>query len=283
MKVKSNIGASEWAKCYMGQYSDGNQTSANGDHVTSDNANGRNSSYNSTTTSHANGDLEHQPASSEPHVCESYIENRHGEELNYLHHREDFKQFVLPFKIPKKSHVTLSFVHEYLLERTDDAYAHTLSISPGERVEEFVIRLAIHENKPLKGLKLEIPTKGDVVKTLQQNEQPRSDAVAETDFYYNFNLTSEEQGMHFSQHGYTGDIKVSYDLEEGDTPFDLVAQDDFFVHFYSIPERTTMKGIPKSVLFLLDTSGEKHSVNTPGYYTHIIYLHAVRVGQIFLL
>lgn len=245
--IKSVADASDWANCFMTKLDDDNSTSfANGNDnnndIFSSHANG-NENENGTMTAHPNGH------NSVVDSCEMSGKNRDDEHLSYLHHREDFKQFVLPITIDSKSNVTLRFVYEYLLERTDNSYRHTLSISPGELVHDFRIRLNIVENRPLKNLKLNIPALGDNNNALQGQVKDTNE------FQYDTNMTFLQQSAYFGQHGYTGDFKVSYDLKAGRSSFDLVTEDEFFVHFYDVPEKTTMKSIPKHVIFLLDSSG----------------------------
>ena len=195
-------------------------------------------------------------------ICDSYGQNRHGEHISYLHHSEDFKQFVLPIKIASHSNTTLSFVYEYILDRTDNLYTQTISVNPGQLVTDFNIKVHVVENRPLKNVKLDIPALGEI-------DQFYDDELSKNEFSYDLKMNFTEQFNSFGQHGYTGDFIVSYDLaDDTDIPVDLVTKDDFFVHFYNIPESRAMKSIPKHVTFLLDISG-KIRYNSQ-YFTHFI-------------
>ena len=125
------------------------------------------------------------------------------------------------------------------------------------------------ENRPLKNLKLDIPSVGEI-------NQFYNGELKENEFSYMFKMNLTEQGIAFGQHGYTGDFIVSYDLgEDNEVLFDLVTKDDFFVHFYNIPESNTMKSIPKHVTFLLDTSGKTWA---RVYLIRTIYLFQFKSG-----
>ena len=69
---------------------------------------------------------------------------------------------MLPVNILPNEKITLSLTYEYLLERTDNLYTHALSISPGEIVPDFQIRMVIKENRPLTGVRVVAPVIGDV-------------------------------------------------------------------------------------------------------------------------
>ena len=260
--IKSTADASEWAHCFLnqpsssasvGNYSEAtshNQTTideveshhANGHHANGHHANGHHANGH-----HANGDPDNDPSLID--ICDRFGQNRHGEHISYLNHGEDFKQLVLPIKIAAQSNSTLSFVYEYLLERRDGMYTQSVTVSPGQLVSNFMIRLRVVENRSLKHLKLDIPALGEI-KQFYENEWH------ENEFSYDFQMNLTEQFNSFGQHGYTGDFILSYDLEEdNDVVFDLVTKEPYFVHFYDISESQTMKTIPKHVTFLLDISG----------------------------
>ena len=240
--IKSTAEASEWAHCFLNHPS--NATTVKNSSDVSD--------YNQTVTvdleANANGNHDSSPVT----LCDTYGQNRHGEHISYLHHSEDFKQFVLPITVDRHSNSTLSFVYEYLLERTDNAYTQTISVNPGQKVTDFEINLKVMENRPLKNLNVDIPSVGEI-------NQFYNGEMKKNEFSYHFKMNLTEQGIAFGQHGYTGDFILSYDLgEDNEVSFDLVTKDDFFVHFYNIPESNTMKSIPKHVTFLLDTSGKNY-------------------------
>ena len=229
--VKSSVDASDWALMFMRKHDQENSNSslpsANGDddhHGANGGANGGSNGY---------GDDHDDVMDYDSH-------------LNYLHHREDFKQFVLPINIQPLEEITITLTYEYLLERTDNAYTHTLSISPGEIVPDFQIRMTVVENRPISSIKVMAPVIGDITDNLKE----RSDQVKSL----NLNLSEVEQYNYFGMHGFTGDFKVTYDMVEDPKVTDLIVQDDFFVHFFNVPQRMTMKSIPKHVIFLLDVS-----------------------------
>ena len=61
---------------------------------------------------------------------------------------------VRPVNVQPSESITLTLTYEYLLERVDDLYTHSLSIAPGEIVPDFQIRIVISENRPLTGVLL---------------------------------------------------------------------------------------------------------------------------------
>ena len=245
--IKSTADASEWAHCFLNQPKNSSdiKVTNSSDTTQSNQTNHDNTEANANGHANANGKHEFSPVD----ICDSFGQNRHGEHISYLHHSEDFKQFVLPIKIAPHSNSTLSFVYEYLLDRTDNAYTQTISVNPGQLVADFNIKLKVVENRPLKNLKLDIPALGEI-------DQFYDDELKKNEFSYDLKMNFTEQFNSFGQHGYTGDFIISYDLgEDSDVSVDLVTKDDFFVHFYNIPESRAMKSIPKHVTFLLDISG----------------------------
>ena len=222
---------------------------ANGNHANGHHANGQHHANGHNANGSPNGKEDDLSSSPSFDICDKYGQNRHGEHISYLHHSEDFKQFVLPIKLAPHSNSTLSFVYEYLLERADNTYTQTVTANPGQLVADFEIRLHVVENRPIKGLKLDVPALGEITHFYE-------DELRDNEFFFDFKMNITEQFNSFGQHGYTGDFMVSYDLEEDHSiPVDLITKDDFFVHFYEIPRSKTMKSIPKHVIFLLDISG----------------------------
>ena len=55
---------------------------------------------------------------------------------------------------------------------------------------------------------------------------------------------------------HTGDFEVSYDMVEDEKVVDLIVEDDFFVHYFTVPEDelAEMKSLSKHIIFLLDVS-----------------------------
>ena len=53
-----------------------------------------------------------------------------------------------------------------------------------------------------------------------------------------------------------GDFEVFYDMVEDDKVVDLIVEDDFFVHYFTVPqeELEDMKSLSKHIVFLLDVS-----------------------------
>ena len=104
---------------------------------------------------------------------------------------------MLPVNIQPSEEITLTLTYEYLLERSDNVYTHALSISPGEIVPDFQIRMVIVENRPLAHLTVVSPVIGDItdqaVNFLNSGEAT-----------VNFSLSTNDQYKYFGKHGFTG-------------------------------------------------------------------------------
>ena len=175
--IKSTADASEWAHCFLNRPKNISHSTIGNSSLTSEsvgangnidahanghaganghvNANGdENPNGHADANGHANAnghtDTIEEHDLSQVVICDSYGQNRHGEHISYLHHSEDFKQFVLPIKIASHSNTTLSFVYEYILDRTDNLYTQTISVNPGQLVTDFNIKVHVVENRPLK-------------------------------------------------------------------------------------------------------------------------------------
>jgi len=274
--VQSSVDASDWARLFMrshdlqqngqlGNHSDAAPTVVHDEahNDTEGNANGNaNGNHNEAPHDHqganggnSNGGSDHHghhvggPNGHHDNNDDDQEEQFDFEDKNYLHHRADFKQFVLPINLKAQEDIVVTLTYEYLLERTDGLYSHTLSINPGELVPDFRVSVTVAENRPLRGLQVPAPVIGDLKRKGYVTKQ--SEQVYQLDF----NLTTTEQYNLFGMHGFTGDIKVNYDLEE-EVPVvtDLVVQDDFFVHFFSVSRTESLPSIPKHIIFLLDVS-----------------------------
>ena len=78
------------------------------------------------------------------------------------------------------------------------------------------------------GLRVVAPMIGDITNdTVRVLDGGREATV-------NLNLTVTDQGE-FGKHGFIGDFEVSYDMAEDEKVVDLIVQDDFFVHYFTLP------------------------------------------------
>ena len=158
----------------------------------------------------------------------------------------DFKQFILPIHLAPKDEVTLTLIYEMLLVRKQDQYVHSVSISPGEIVKDFQIRLTIADSNPLSNVNISAPVIGEIT-----NDSVKIDGQ-ENIVTILFSMSEVEQFHYFGSHGFTGDFNGEFDIDLTDDEVDLIVQDQHFLHFYDIPEK--MKSIPKHVIFLMDNS-----------------------------
>lgn len=109
---------------------------------------------------------------------------------------------------------TISLVFEYLLERKQDAYQHVISLSPGEIVKNFQVKLSIKEDNPINWLNVTAPVIGSVA----QGENIVAD---KNPHQISFNMSELEQFHYFGTHGFTGDLKFEFGIE---LPKDKVKQ-----------------------------------------------------------
>ena len=79
------------------------------------------------------------------------------------------------------------------------------------------------------GLRVVAPLIGDIT-----NDTVRVVDGGGREATVNLNLTVTDQGE-FGKHGFIGDFEVSYDMAEDDKVVDLIVEDDFFVHYFTLP------------------------------------------------
>lgn len=159
-----------------------------------------------------------------------------------------FKQFVLPIHLGPGDNVTLTFTYEYLLVRDLDSYNHILSLSPGETVADFQIKVTVKEARDLIDLNVTSPVLGDLTADLTTVK-----VNGEGDLEVDFSMNEVEQSHYFGRHGFTGDFSVAFDVRGQDhSQPDVTVDGQYFLHFYDVPEQ--MESIPKHVIFVLDHS-----------------------------
>ena len=103
----------------------------------------------------------------------------------------------MPVKLQPLDQVNVSLVYQYSLEKKDNRYVSSVSLSPGEVVEDFRVELSVSDYLPLE----EIEIKGPSVLGTVLHHQGKL-----RHFDWKFNLTTVEQSTNFGQHGFTGDI-----------------------------------------------------------------------------
>lgn len=113
-----------------------------------------------------------------------------------------FNQFVLTVNLGPHDETTITLVYEYLLERTRDKYQHIISISPGEILEDFQVRLAIKDDLTLTKVKVTVPVIGRV----------DASTIAAGQAIIGLNLSQVEQFHYFGSHGFTGDLCAEFDV-----------------------------------------------------------------------
>ena len=152
-----------------------------------------------------------------------------------------------------------------MLSKKEDNYNYVVSLSPGERVDDFQVGLSIVDERTLGHVKITAP----VIGTIADQE-----VVATKEYQHRFNMSLVDQALNFGRHGFTGDLVMQFSLEEDNVnevisqccsfnskslifynifQLDIVVEDDTFVHFYHGPPGE-MESNPVHVLFLFDTS-----------------------------
>ena len=80
-----------------------------------------------------------------------------------------------------------------------------LSLSPGEIVKDFQVRLSVVDDHPLSNIRISAP----VIGLIAQTDQGSQDTAA---FQTNFNMSEVEQYHYFGTHGVTGDLMLEFDV-----------------------------------------------------------------------
>ena len=116
-----------------------------------------------------------------------------------------FHQFVLPVSLGANDEARITLTYEQMLSKKEENYNYVVSLSPGERVDDFQVRLSIVDERNLGHVKITAP----VIGTIADQE-----VVAVKEYQHRFNMTLVDQALNFGRHGFTGDLVMQFSLEE---------------------------------------------------------------------
>ena len=134
-----------------------------------------------------------------------------------------FNQFIREIHLGPNEEAKISLKYEMLIERENSSYRHVISLSPGERVKDFQVHLSVEDDYPLSFAKVSAPVIGAIAQT--------DESLKSTAFHTNFSMSLVEQYAHFGTHGFTGDLKLEFDLlrPEPEVKFKFLEVDFFFI------------------------------------------------------
>ncbi|XP_069702837.1 inter-alpha-trypsin inhibitor heavy chain H3-like [Periplaneta americana] len=161
----------------------------------------------------------------------------------------DSNVFVVSVNVAARSKVTFNLTYEELLRRRLSAYHHTVTLTPGQIVQDMSVDVFIREIRNITFLNV---TTSDESRLLESG----GDAVvveylSPMSAHVHFNPSEGEQQGRLEV-GYQ-QLVVQYDVDRATNPSgDIMLMDGYFVHFFA-PENVAPH--PKHIVFVLDTSG----------------------------
>lgn len=160
-----------------------------------------------------------------------------------------FTTFVLPILLGPRENASLSITYEERLEMKQGLYFHKMFLRPGEIVHHFSVQIEIVENYEILDLGVHASVLGDISnETVVKNMNPNHGFV-------NFTMNTREQAHHFGSKGFYGTVGIQYSLNKSNSDMELLIQDNYFVHFYDIPEDK------KHVIVVIDDESEEYLDN----------------------
>ncbi|KAJ4439313.1 hypothetical protein ANN_07435 [Periplaneta americana] len=194
----------------------------------------------------------------------------------------DSNVFVVSVNVAARSKVTFNLTYEELLRRRLSAYHHTVTLTPGQIVQDMSVDVFIREIRNITFLNVTTSDESRLLESgdnagemslgsstesypafarigLRENPekpQPGGDAVvveylSPMSAHVHFNPSEGEQQGRLEV-GYQ-QLVVQYDVDRATNPSgDIMLMDGYFVHFFA-PENVAPH--PKHIIFVLDTSG----------------------------
>ncbi|XP_062401355.1 inter-alpha-trypsin inhibitor heavy chain H3-like isoform X2 [Sardina pilchardus] len=161
---------------------------------------------------------------------------------------EDFKTSVT---VAAHKKVTFELTYEELLQRRLGKYELLINAQPGQPVKDLKIEVSVYEKPGINYLKVEgsLASK-DLANAITKTH---SDKEAWVNFYptQQQQMTCEGCG----ENGFSGDLKIIYDVERPQSQGEILEYGGFFVHYFA---PSGLPRIPKNVVFIIDQSGSMH-------------------------
>ena len=111
----------------------------------------------------------------------------------------------MPVSLGANDEARITLTYEQMLSKKEDNYNYVVSLSPGERVDDFQVGLSIVDERTLGHVKITAP----VIGTIADQE-----VVATKEYQHRFNMSLVDQALNFGRHGFTGDLVMQFSLEE---------------------------------------------------------------------
>ena len=103
--------------------------------------------------------------------------------------RLPFHQFVLPVFLGADDEARITLTYEQMLTKKEDNYNYVVSLSPGERVDDFQVQLSIVDERDLAHVKITAP----VIGTIAEEQEVAMDEGQEYQHHFNMSLIGNVQ------------------------------------------------------------------------------------------
>ncbi|TRY98799.1 hypothetical protein DNTS_013107 [Danionella cerebrum] len=172
---------------------------------------------------------------------------------NFTIERE-IEKFRVAVNVPPGARVSFSLTYEELLSRRLGRYELSLSLRPGQPVQNLSVDVSISERTGISFIRvLPLRTSRLLTNSVQDTEPPSSTKVEQNGHCACIRYSpSAQQQRNVSPKGLIADFIIQYDVELNDPLGDIQVDEGYFVHFFA-PRGLPV--VPKDIIFVIDISG----------------------------
>ncbi|XP_021926136.1 inter-alpha-trypsin inhibitor heavy chain H3-like isoform X2 [Zootermopsis nevadensis] len=160
----------------------------------------------------------------------------------------DSNMFVVSVNVAARSKVAFNLTYEELLTRRLSAYHHTITLTPGQAVQDLNVDVFIQE---IRNITLLNVTTSDDRGILQSDDEVLVEYLSPLSAHVHYAPSESKQqsrlGFGLQQ------LIIEYDVDRSISPAgDIMFMDGYFVHFFAAED---VPPLPKHIIFVVDTSG----------------------------
>ncbi|XP_075691339.1 inter-alpha-trypsin inhibitor heavy chain H6 [Rhinoderma darwinii] len=165
------------------------------------------------------------------------------------------EKFRVSMNVEAGGEITFTLTYEELLRRQLGKYEHSVSVRPGQIVQNLTVQVTISERTGIEYVKV-LPLRSSrlLTNTVRgETAAPRSTEIGTSPHCarITFQPTPEEQAAQ-SNSGIAADFVIQYDVTLKDLAGDVQIYNGYFVHYFA---PRGLPAIQKNVIFVIDVSG----------------------------
>ncbi|GAB1598744.1 inter-alpha-trypsin inhibitor heavy chain H4-like [Argonauta hians] len=178
-----------------------------------------------------------------------------GQSAGHIAIMNRFTNFLdISVNVEPDKYVVYNVTYQELLTRQGGKYRHTIHLSNGEIIDDFLVEVFITDFQDIIGL--HVPKiKDDKLTDVTDDGDLDSAAIEYSnskEVYIKYNPSRQQQIEISNGNGVAGLFKVLYDVDREENSNSIYAIDGYFVHFFT-PNYS--QNLPKRIIFMLDVSG----------------------------